>query len=136
MQPQGWQLIGIMILCAELLLIVAKSAQIQVIAKPAHQRTAAEQRVVERGIVRSLAIEALLFVPASVVLVFIVVRPLILSAEPFRHRAENLSVCFALHGSLGLVSYGFPFGMIKTIISRIALNTLKEFATIAHTPLE
>lgn len=133
MQPSGWQLVGVMMLSAELMLILVRSGHIQTIAKPEAQRTQSEQMQIKRGLIRSLFLEAVVFVPASVVLVFIAVRPLLLLSETLRIRAAtDLTVTFAFHGSLGLVSYGFPFGMIRKVITRVALNTLKEFATIAH----
>jgi hypothetical protein len=133
MQLQGWQLASVMALCAELFLIVVRSAQIQVIVKPEKQRTATEQTQIKRGMARSVLLEAIVFVPASVALVFITVRPLLLLSETIRIRTvtdPNLSLAF--YGSLGLVSYGFPFGVLQKLITRVALNTLKEFASIAH----
>jgi hypothetical protein len=128
-----------MLVCAELLLILARSAQLQILAKPGKQRTATENLQVKRGMARSRILEALVFVPASVVLVFITVRPIVLSflSEPLRIRATaDADLAIAFYGSLGITSYGFPFGAIRRLVTRIAMNTLMEFSTITHTGIE
>jgi hypothetical protein len=63
------------LLCAELFLLLVKSREIQVIFKKAGQRTRGEKQQVERGLTRCFVLEAVLFVPASVALVFLIVRP-------------------------------------------------------------
>jgi hypothetical protein len=136
MQPPGWQLVGIMVLCAEFLLILSRSKNLQTIAKAEQQRTAPEHKQVEQGLARCLLLEALVFVPASVLLVFITIRPLLLLSEAIRIRAvSEPSLAFAFYGCLGLSSYGFPFATVRTVVSRAALITLKEFAAIAHSPI-
>ena len=36
----------------------------------------------------------------------------------------------ARYSMMGIIAYGFPFATVKSIISKIALNALKEFANI------
>jgi hypothetical protein len=137
MLSQSWELVGIMLLCAELLLVLARSNQLQALAKPESQRTASERLDIKRGVGRSILLEAAVFVPTSVVLVYITVRPILLLNETIRvTTALNPSLALSFYGSLGLTSYGFPFGAMKRVMTRIALNTLKEFSGIAHSASE
>jgi hypothetical protein len=137
MQLHNWELVGIMLLCAELLLILARSSQLQALAKPENQRTTSERLDIKRGMGRSILLEAAIFVPTSVVLVYITVRPILLLNETLRvTTALNQSLALAFYGSLGLTSYGFPFGAMKKIVTRIAMSTLKEFTAIAHSATE
>jgi hypothetical protein len=137
MQLAGWQIVGVMVLCAELMLIIVRAAQIQIVVKPDVQRSASERTMMHRGLARSLILEAIVFVPASVVLVFVTIRPLALLAEPIRIRtAASSDLSMAFYGGLGLGSYGFPFGFFRKVVARIALNSLKEFAAIANSSID
>lgn len=64
------------------------------------------------------------FVPASAALLLLIL-PLVM---PTSLAAAHLRATFVL---LGVVSYGFPFATVKTIVTRVALNTLKEFAALS-----
>jgi hypothetical protein len=133
MQMAGWETMGVMVLCAELMLLIIRASQLQTIVKPENQRTASERTLIQRGLTRSVTLEAMLFVPASVLLVFITVRPFLMMLTPIRAvTAASPDVNMAFYGALGLSSYGFPFGLFKKIVSRIALVSLKEFATIVN----
>ena len=37
---------------------------------------------------------------------------------------------FAIYAALGVASYGFPFASIRSAMTRVALRTLQEFASI------
>jgi hypothetical protein len=111
---------------AELLFLLVRSSEIQVLAKAQSQRTQAEQGRVARGLVRSLVLESVLFVPVSAGLALLTVAPLL------SNRVLSAGVPeYACYSFLGLASYGFPFATIRHLVTRIALKTLAEFADIA-----
>ena len=115
-------------IASELMLLLVRSGDITVLAKSPTQRTKVEQKRVENGLGRSILLEMSAFVPASVVLVFLCLRPFVLHSS----FVSSLSVSpYALNSLLGVMSYGFPFGLLRRIIVRMALSTLKEFAQIA-----
>jgi hypothetical protein len=62
---------------AELVFVMARSADILIISKSKSQRTELEQHQVDRGLARSIILEALLFVPASAALILLI-APLLL----------------------------------------------------------
>jgi hypothetical protein len=110
-------------ICAELMFFVTSSRRFLVAIKSKAQRTADEQRQIDRGLRRSLAFESLALVPASAVLVSLGVPALI--------QKLNLQGMpkTALYSLAGMVSYGFPFGAIKKAVVGVALDTLKQFAS-------
>jgi hypothetical protein len=110
---------------AELIFLLTRSADITVVLKRSRQCTDDELLRIDRGLHRSLLTEGLLFVPASAALLLLV-SPLLFRATPW------LTPSVASYALIGLVSYGFPFGALKRVVSRIAMNTLREFATIGH----
>jgi len=103
--------------------MLVKSGDLKNLAKRNGQRTAAERQRVTRGLLRSLLLECLVFVPASAILLLLL-APLMVSATTTTERIR------AVHVLLGIVSYGFPFATVRTIVTRTALNTLKEFANL------
>ena len=58
------------------------------------------------------------------------VRPLLLKNISLLSFRQSAPVSFAAW--LGVYSYGFPFVTVRRLVTRIALNTLKEFASIGH----
>lgn len=116
-------------LCAELTLVLVRTREFLVLAKNPQQRQKHEQKQVDGGLGRSVLLEAILFVPCSVVLVLLVIRPLVV---PMFHsyRAFPASELFA-YSLLGCISYGFPFATVRRIVTLIALKTLSSFAAIA-----
>ena len=112
-------------LAAELLCLVIRANDIQVLVKRKPQRIQSEQRRVERGLLRSLVLEILVFVPASAYLILLI-EPLIL---PEHWTGEGVPK-IAVYSTLGLVSYGFPFAAFRRVMTHLALKTLQEFASI------
>ncbi len=123
---------------AELFVFLVRNREIQVIFKKAKQRTVPERYQVEHGLVRSLILEFILFVPASVTLVYVVLRPFLENIFANILLVKSGDVRIAFYGVLGIVSYGFPFATIRRIITSVALNTLKNFAQIVieHDPAD
>lgn len=109
---------------AILLFLIVRSTDLIVLAKTDAQRTKDERFRVSRGLARSLFLELLIFVPASATLLLLLV-PFLLPALPL-----SAQRAFASHAVIGLVSYGFPFSAVRQLLTRVALNTLKEFATL------
>lgn len=119
--PQVW-IIG----SAELVFVLVRSRDIQTLFKRPTQRSTKEQYQIGRGLGRSLVLEFLVFVPVSAVLVLLV-APLALPEDLLSPGGSRVSATYA---ALGIASYGFPFVTIRRAVTRIALNTLKEFAEI------
>jgi hypothetical protein len=116
--------------CAELVFLLVRARDIQTALKRADQRTQLEQNQIKRGLIRGILIEAVVFVPASAVLATLVLQPLLapMFTTSLTVSAEKL---VAFHSTLGVVSYGFPFATLRAVVTRAALNTLKEFAELA-----
>ena len=110
---------------AGLLLIIMRAGDIQILCKRNSQRTKSEQRQVDHGLLRCVLLELLVFVPASAGLIFMI-APLLLPKACFDKQVSQAG----LYAVLGIVSYGFPFATIRSMVTRVALNTLKEFAEI------
>lgn len=115
--------------CAELYLIIARSQEITILAKKKMQRKPAEQEQVDRGLFRSVVLESLLFVPCSVGLVMLIILPLMM-LHPSIQRGDFIP-SLTVYGGLGLISYQFPFAVIKKVVLRLAYKTLVEFKEIA-----
>jgi hypothetical protein len=115
--------LGVALLCAEGLLILASTKSITICIKRPGQRTPAESKLVARGLVRELLCEVLIFVPVSVVLASIVVRP-ILAKIPALSDAN-------VDGMVGMISYGFPYRTLKMWALRACAKFLKEAAVVA-----
>lgn len=118
----------ITLVSSELFLVIVRSREISILAKRQSQRTDDEQSQVSRGLLRSLVLESILFVPASAILVLLTIVPL--AAAKFPSVFVSHDEVFAFHAGLGIMSYGFPFAAFRRIVTRIALNTLKEFAEL------
>lgn len=118
--------------CAELFLVLVRYREINIIAKKRSQRTPAEQRETGRGLGRALLLELLVFVPASVMLMWIAVRPWFVKISIVRWASAGSAVL--ADAWLGIISYAFPFATVRRVITRVALNTLDEFAATQSKP--
>jgi hypothetical protein len=116
---------------SELVFLLTRSSDMLIAFKAPVQRTPAEQLRVKRGLIRSLLLEATIFVPASAVLVALL-APLV----GFHESDRVLSHAEAGAALLGVISYGFPFGALKRMAQRMALSTLKEFAVLHNQPAD
>ena len=110
---------------AEMIFLLTRSADITLLLKSRRQRTIQEKLRIDRGLGRSLVIETLLFVPASAALLLLL-SPLIFRA------ASWLTPSVSSSALIRVVSYGFPFATLKRVVTTVAMNTLKEFASIPH----
>lgn len=118
------------LVCAELFLVIVRTREITVLVKSDSQRTIVERREVARGLCRSIVLEMCIFIPVSVFLVVVIVRPFLLLLPALSgFRTEPLRS--ALSGAIGVVSYQFPFATIRKVITQSALKTLQRFASIA-----
>ncbi|MFN7923388.1 MAG: hypothetical protein U0Q16_25020 [Bryobacteraceae bacterium] len=113
---------------ALLLFLITRSGDIQICVKAEAHRTAAETKLIHRGLRRSILLDGLVFVPASVLLGLLIVFPLV---EPLAKPLDNRFVASAT----GLISYGFPFATVRALVVRFALRALREFASVAHEEL-
>lgn len=112
--------------CAELILVLGRYREINVLAKKRSQRTPAEQRELGRGLGRALLLDLLVFVPAAVILVWITIRPWFMQFSIVRWASAGSA--YLPDAYLGIISYVFPFATVRRAITRAALNTLNEFA--------
>lgn len=112
-------------ICAELFFLVLRSSDITLALKKKEQRSEKENSKVQNGLVRSLVLEAFLFIPASVSLFLLAIFPLIIDTLLKINPSK-----IAWYGAIGLIAYGFPFLAVRRIITRIALKTLQEFTNI------
>jgi len=117
----GWPNESFVYLSATLLLFLVRSRDLTILVKSRKQRTEDEQKEVDRGMLRSIMLEVVVFVPASATLALLVILPLLESKIPDSR---------AGYAMVGLASYGFPFAAIRAIVVKIAKNTLKEFAGV------
>jgi hypothetical protein len=114
---------------AELLVILVRYRELNILIKARQQRTSLEQRETERGLLRGVILEVLLFAPASVVLMWMAMRPVLLKSTFLLSIQQTSAKAF--DAWLGILSYGFPFVTLRRLVTRIALNTLREFASVA-----
>src|SRR5437870_600906 len=99
----------VVLACAELFFLLVRTKDIQIIFKNSYQLTSRERVLVKRGLRRSLLLEMVVFVPASVMLVMVVLLPsLIRAGLPSWFGSDQ-----AFYGALGILSYGFPFAIVK-----------------------
>jgi hypothetical protein len=114
------------LLCAQLFFLLTRSSDILIACKKDVQRTKEERLRIKNGLTRSLFLEAILFVPASVVLFRLAFFPIIY--DKVLQINQNIVLW---HAIIGIVSYGFPFAAIRQFVQIIALKTLQEFADIS-----
>ena len=110
---------------AALFYLITNSADIKVILKKNDQRTESEKNRIKRGLFKEKLFDMILFVPISVALFFMIVFPLI--NKTLESLITDTNTRYSM---MGIIAYGFPFATVKRIISKIALNALKEFANI------
>jgi len=109
-----------------LFVILVRSRELHIITKSRQQRTSKEQKEVEGGLLRSVLLDLLLFAPVSVTLMWMAMQPVLLR---FSFVAALQAASRVSYDSfLGILSYGFPFVTVRRIVTRIAINSLKEFA--------
>jgi hypothetical protein len=121
---------AITLISSELFLIIVRARDIGMLVKNPSQRTDDEQSQVSRGLLRSLILETILFVPTSAVLVLLIFPSL--AATKFPSLLVSRDAIVAFYATLGIMSYGFPFAAFRRIVTRVALNTLKEFAALQN----
>lgn len=105
--------------------LITNSADIKVILKKNNQRSDSEKNQIKRGLFKEKLFDMILFVPISVALFFMTLYPLINKTLESLITDTN-----ARYSMMGIIAYGFPFTTVKRIISKIALNSLKEFSSI------
>lgn len=110
---------------AELIFLLVRSQDFIIILKSKSQRSSLEQHQIDRGLFRGIFVEAFLFVPASAALILLI-SPILLPSN-FLQNQSSVSAAYTL---IGVASYGFPFATVKRIITRLALNTLREFVKL------
>lgn len=110
-------------------MVLVRQREILVMCKKSGQRTKLERYQVERGLRRSVLLEVALFVPVSVTLVQLIVRPPLFDKGLVKSFAANYPVSFC--ALLGTISYGFPFAALRRFVTKVALETLKKFAETA-----
>lgn len=118
---------------AELFLLLCRRREITILSKRDVELTAAEKKEKHQGLLRSVMLEAFLFVPASLFLFLVVVRPL-LTMSRFGFVFATEPVHSSTAGFMGVVSYQFPFAAVRRVITQSALHTLQRFASIAIHP--
>ena len=109
---------------AELFLVLASRREIQIIFKKRDQKTKLEKQEVARGLSRSVLLDAVIFVPVSVLLMLAGVKPWVVAIFP----EESVRV----YGVYGAVAFGFPFAIFRRLIITTALKTMKDFASIVE----
>jgi hypothetical protein len=119
----------ISLFCAWLFSFLISSPEITVLIKKNSQLTPSERKAKEKGLLRSIVLQTVLFVPASVFLVLLIVRP-ILAVSPVALAFITASAKFSASGLLGILSYQFPFAAVKRAVTHFALRTLQKFASI------
>jgi hypothetical protein len=112
---------------SELFFVVLRSGDISILCKSKIQRSNEEQAKVSRGLMRSLVLELLVFVPASAALLLLLLPLIKGRMSGLTNTTDGIIGTYAF---LGLVSYGFPFALLRTMVTRIALSTLREFAAL------
>jgi hypothetical protein len=113
----------ISLVCAECLLILTSSNKLTTILKSPAQRSAGEKKQIAGGLRREFFGEFVIFVPVSVFLASVVLRPLMGSLSAIPQLAQD--------GLLGVVSYGFPYKTIKAWVVRACIRFLKEAISVA-----
>ena len=115
----------VLLLCAEAYLIIARLNEITILLKRRDQRRLSEQQTVEHGLFRSIAVEALLAVPASAVLAAFILLPLAMQIG----WVQRISP-YAVHGLLGLICYQFPYSVLRTLLTRSGLKELTKYKEV------
>ena len=107
--------------------LLIKSKDIIIIFKRKLQRTEEEKSRIEHGLIKSLLLEIFIFIPISIFLFHLAIMPFII--DKLLSIKYSISAWYAL---MGIIAYGFPFATVKGFVTKMALNTLIEFAKIAE----
>lgn len=116
-----------MLISAECAFVVLNYSQLQIVFKSVAQRTDAERERMARGLLRGLVVEAVLFVPASATLLFLLVPILPWVAVSW---ADTTPRNISRLAALGMVSYPLPLVAIRRMVVRMALKSLRAFIAI------
>lgn len=124
------------LLGAWLFALLFKGRELIALGKKESQRTSEEKKKVGEGLFRALLIEFFLLVPASAVLILIILpflsRILGFSDSIANVTSKSAEMRHGFYALVGMVSYNFPFATVREIATRVALNTLKEFAELKN----
>jgi NADH:ubiquinone oxidoreductase subunit 5 (subunit L)/multisubunit Na+/H+ antiporter MnhA subunit len=112
MPPFNLGLWGVTLLCAELFMVLVRTNEIHIVFRSKKQRTDEEQKQIARGLRKSLSLEILLFVPASVLLGLIILLPLLWGRFGLTTDGSH-QIWF--YGLLGIASYNFPYAAIRLL---------------------
>src|SRR2546426_9822039 len=113
----------IALICAEGLLILTSVNTLKIAFKRPDQRTFGERSRVSGGLFREFFGEFFVFVPVSVVIAMIVLRPFVVKIAALPQDAVD--------GLLGTISYGFPYKALKRWVLRATVKFMKEAVDVA-----
>lgn len=113
----------IALICAEGLLVLTSVNTLKIAFKRSDQRTLGEKRRISGGLFREFLGEFLVFVPVSVLMAMIVLRPFVVKITALPQDA--------IDGLLGTVSYGFPYKALKRWVLRATVKFMKEAVDVA-----
>jgi len=107
---------------AELFFLLMRKKDIEILLKTKSQREPEEQYQVERGLLRSLLIEGILFTPASAALMLPLALLILMWLESWLTTFPKGSII--VYAGIGMTSYQFPFAVINRLITTRALRIL------------
>ena len=114
---------------AELIFLLMRKRDIEILLKTKSQRESKEQYQVERGLLRSVFLEGILFAPASAALM-LPFAPLVFTwLESWLATLPQGSII--VYAGMGMVSYQFPFAALQKLITQRALKALNKFSGLA-----
>ncbi len=120
----------VMFFSAELIFLLMRKKDIEILLKKKSQREPEEQYQVERGLLRSVIFEGLLFVPASATLIMLLLVPLVMVwLESWLSTIPQGAM--SVYAGMGVLSYQFPFAVVQQLITQRALRALNKFAGLA-----
>jgi len=119
------------LLGAVLFAMLFRGKDLIALSKKKTQHTPEEKEKIKAGLARGLALEFFILVPASALLTLLIL-PFLLQILPRSDSieailAKSLDIRRSFYVAIGVISYNFPFAAARQIVTRIALNTLKEF---------
>lgn len=119
------------LLGAVLFAMLFRGKDLITLSKKKTQQTPEEREKIKAGLARGLALEFFILVPASTLLTLLIL-PFLLQILPRSDSietilAKSLDIRRSFYVALGMISYNFPFATVRQIVTRIALNTIKEF---------
>src|SRR5256885_1656056 len=109
---------AVTLIAAELIALLTRTADVTIALKKAAERTEAEQERIRRGLRKELILDFGLYVPASVALLLLTVRPMLSVDLMSRPYADAL---------LGTIAYAFPFTAFKKAALYAVLRSLTGF---------